>query len=270
MELPIAPQSYRPTTDALVRAVKHARATLALTWADQTPLSGATALSDSNRPDVRRVNYAVDLHLPDGLEAVEVIREILTHYRQRGVSCQGLESAQAHWPPSLAQAAQSQGFVAVTKRVFLLDRHVPCPENHDLQVIPARAVYRQLNDFFLCMVRQQIHAQETVARDLAGVLVDGLDDPRTHYFVGRLNGHIVGVAGVTTLGQIGVIHPAYTQPHVRGRAVATTLMARTLDHCSRSLNQSVVIERTSGCPSIGFYERIGFCAVTSYTSYRRP
>ena len=77
------------------------------------------------------------------------------------------------------------------------------------------------------------------------------------------------VAGVFTLGEIGVISPAYCRMAHRGKGVALALMASVLEHCRRSLFKHVIVDRSDSCPAIAFYERLGFSRVASYRRYRR-
>ena len=113
------------------------------------------------------------------------------------------------------------------------------------------------------MAAQEFNADPPLARDYADTMIDQLDEPRLELFLGRLDGQPVGVAGVTTLGQIGVIYPAYTDNNHRGKGIAATLMSHTLDHCARALMDQIVIERSDNCPSIGFYESLGFRGVVT-------
>ena len=66
MELPIAQESYQTSTDALIRAVKKARAILAQTAGQPTSLEGATVFTDPDRPTLRSANWIGDINWPQG------------------------------------------------------------------------------------------------------------------------------------------------------------------------------------------------------------
>ncbi len=275
INLPIAQQSYQPSPDAMVRAVKRAQAILARTAATETPLTGAAAITCPSRRAVRFVNYAADLHLPKGTTAQTVIGELLAHFRQQHTICHAMESAETDWPDALAHQAQQRGFEPKTQHVFQLAGYQPDhPIHADLQIIPARAAYEQLKAFYDAMAANAFRDQPQLKETLTPTLLDRLDEPRLELFVGRLDGQLVGVVGVTTLGQIGVINPAYTDPQRRGQRIATTLLTHTLDHCARAQMEQVLLVRCDGCPSIGFYQSLGFKPIASYirfvTSHTNP
>jgi len=272
MKLPVADQSYQPTTESLIRAVKRAGAILAQTVADETSLSsGATAFCTPGRPGVRFANLTTDLQVPESTCASAVLDELVAHYDSQGVACLALDGTQSTWPDALAQAARQHGFEPTQKWLYRLERHrVPQRRNDAVQIIPARAAYGQLPAFFRSMAHQGLGADPKLASDLAGAWIDQLDEPRLELFLGRLNGRLVGVAGVVGLGQTGVICPAYTDANHRRQGIAAALTNHTLDHCGRALMQQVILQRTARCPSVPFYESTGFKAIAPYVRYRRP
>lgn len=268
MELPVAPQSYRPSADALVRAVKSANVMLARVVAKQSVLDGGTAFTNPDRPDVRSANWAAQINVPGDVGARLVLDQILDHFRQQGVPCQVLDGAAADWPQALAQGIAALGYRPITKHVFCLaDYQPPRKVNEQLQIIPARSLYGQLPRFYQSMARQGLGAPEALAQQLTETFIDRLDEPRLDLFLGRIDKQPVASCGVITLGNIGVIHAAYTAPEHRGRGIAATLMAHVLDHCSRAQFEQVVLDRSEGCPSIPFYQRLGFRQVASYVKY---
>ena len=272
MELPISQQSYQPTPDALMRAVRRAGSILARTMADEAPLDTATAFTNPARPTVHGANYATDVRLPQDLDAHTALGLILDHYDMQNTPCHALESADTVWPDTLSEAIEARGYRPVTQHVYLLHRHTPraTAAHPTMKIIPARAAYGQVHSFYQAMARDEYRIEGQPADDLADSMADHLDESRLELFLCWLDGQPVGSAGVITLGQIGVIQPAYTDAQHRGRGIAGALMSHTLDHCARSLMQQVILERTEGCPSIGFYESIGFRLVGSYVRYAKP
>lgn len=263
MELPIAKQSYEPTTEALVRAVKRARATLADAVAEQTQFDGAVAWCNPDRKMVRCANFATDISAIDD--------QLLGYFNEHGTPCYLLECAAERWPDDVAEAARSAGYTPRTRALHLM-RHYQAPTkiNDQLQILPARSIYGQLQCFYVDFARKGHGLDGDSADQLAGAMIDLLDEPRLELFLGRLDKTVVGAAGVISLGNIGVIHPAYTDPNARGQGVAASLMAATIEHCSRAQFEQVVIDRSVGCDSIPFYESLGFQRIAEYDQYILP
>lgn len=260
MELPIAKESYEPTTEVLVRAAKRARVTLANAIAQQTELDGATALTSPDRPGIRCANFAADM--------TALHDDLFTHFQERGASCHVLQCATQQWPDDLADRARQAGYFAKSKSVLLL-RHYQSPpkRNEQLQILPARSIYPQLRSFYEDFARQGHGLTGECVDHLASAMIDLLDEPQLELFVGRLDKTIAGAAGVVSLGNIGVINAAYTHMDYRGQGVAASLMAATIEHCSRAQFEQVIIDRSVGCESIPFYESLGFQCVAGYDQY---
>jgi len=260
MELPIATESYQPTTEALVRAAKRSRVALAHAIAELTQLDGCAAWTNPDRKGMRCANFAAEITSLDD--------DLFAHFRERDVSCHILECAQQQWPTDIAQAAQQAGYIAKTKLLFLLKRYQsPERRNEQLQILPARSIYPQLRAFYEDFARQGHGLDGQCVGELAGTMIDLLDEPQLELFVGRLDNVIVGAAGVVSLGNIGVINPAYTALDHRGKGVAASLVASVIEHCSRAQFEQVIIDRSLGCSSIPFYESLGFCRIAEYDQY---
>jgi ribosomal protein S18 acetylase RimI-like enzyme len=259
MQLPIAPQSYRPGTDALIRAVKRTWTILGRVVADEQQLDTATVFVNPDRPLVRSANFATDVQgSPD---------EALAYFETHHLPCHIISPSDAQWSDDVQPPV---GYALSTRHVMLLDRyHRPNRLCDDLQVVPIRAIYPQLRPFYERFARVGHGADDALAEQLAGVMIDRLDEPRLELFVGRIDKQPVAVAGVIALGDIGVISPAWTDPAHRRKGIAQALMDYTLDHCSRAQFESVVIDRGDGCSSIAFYESLGFKIAGSYARYLR-
>lgn len=268
MKLPIAQESYRPSPQTLVRAISRTRVILGRAAGEETPLDGATALTQPRRPGVRCANFAADLHVSASADADQILRGVFDHFHDRRTICHALTCSDARWNEAFTPAAVAAGYQPRRKHVFLLDHYRPPKHIHpSLQIIPARSLYPQLGAFYEQMARQDHHADGAAARDLAQAMIDQLDEPRLEVFIGRLDRKPVGCAGVLTLGNIGVISPAYTEPGRRGQGVAGALMAAILEHCARAQFEQVILERSEGCPSIPFYRAMGFEPVSWYVRY---
>lgn len=270
MELPVAKQSYLPSAEVMVRTVKRAAVTLARTLTDETPIDAANLFIAPARACVPDANFASDVRLPDGTNAATVMKEIDDAYTQAGAKCAWMDAAEHVWPAPLASALEAAGYRAVTRLVFVLDAYTPPKKvNAEMQVLPPRSVFAQFREF----AKSEAQAEHRHAGADADVwsksLLDRLDETRLELFVGRLAQQPVGYAGVLALGNYGVIFPAYTDPNQRGKAIAGTLMAHTIDFCQRSLFERVILERHEGCPAIPFYESLGFKKYASYVRYER-
>src|SRR5437016_13528735 len=97
MELPVAPQSYRPSTDTLIRAIHRADLMLVGMAAKRTELDGAVAFTNPARPHARMCNLAAELHVPQGTTAEAVLTGVLDHYRACGLTCYSLRSGAPIW-----------------------------------------------------------------------------------------------------------------------------------------------------------------------------
>ena len=268
MELPVAPQSYRPTTDALVRVIKHHDQILARTACEEIQLDAATVYTNADRPNVHQCNFAADLTIPEGLSGDQVIDQVLEHFHSVGLRCFILSTADATWSEDLAGAADQRGFVRNEAAIDQLQRDTQADTPMvTLQVLPARAVYVPFRTFAMAAAVESYGADERTASDLAGRKVDLLDEPRLEMFVARLDGRIVGSASVNTVGQTGVIDHVYTLEAYRRRGVARALMTHALDHCRRAMFESVILKRTIDLPARSLYESLGFEQLTTFASY---
>ena len=268
MELPIAAESYQPLPEALCRAVKRARSIMAAAVAQRTQLDDAVVFTNSDRPKVRLANYAYEVRAR--ADPQPVVAQISAHFEHQGAQCQAWEADQPQWPQRFATYLESLGFVPVTEVVFALQQYRPPSKfNQELQIIPARASYSEVRRLYETVAETELNAAGDLGavRCLADAMVDRLDEPRFDLFLGRIGGRPVGIAGCVTLGNIGVIEPAYTDPDFRGRGIAATLIDHTLGHCQRAQFQQVIIQLIQGCYAIPFYESLGFAAAKSYVRY---
>jgi len=274
VKLPLAPQANQPDKQQLVREIKRVQAILARTTAHETVLDGATAYTNPHRPGARLANTATDLQLPNNLAPNSLLDNIIHHYQQAGVNCYALSCAHLDWPPALADAAQNHGYTPSKLQVYHLAAYTPPepptprnPSNQDIQIIPGRAAYPQLRQVFLTQASDHDHATPEQASQTTDALIDQLDEPRLEMFIARRGGQPLGIAGVVSLGQIGVIHNLYTPPQHRGTGIATALLQHTIELCARATFEQVILELPDACPSTSFYQSFGFNPVVSYLKY---
>ena len=272
MELPIAKQSYLPSTDTLVRAIKRAAVILARTAAEETQLDGATVFVNARRPGVRMINLATDLNIPGGATADGVLAQVFDHFREASVPCHALRCAETQWPKPLADAAEQAGYQRAASTVFLLDKFKrPGSFRDDLQVIPGRAAYAELRRLHRRDAVARWNADDRLADDLADTHIDFYDESRLDSFLGRLAGQPAGVVNVLTLGNIGVITDVHTDHEHRRQGVARTLLTHAIEHCQRAAFEQVVLEAPEDCGiERALYESLGFKAVATFSAYERP
>ncbi len=241
MKLPILPQHQTVDSQALIRAIKQTAVAMGRVASEEQNLQGATVFTRPDCPDIRVANFAAEF---DGTEAA------LDMLRQRK-NCLVIDPIEATLDPSL----KYEGYETVTKKVFSMRQYIEPDKIHrSLQIIPARAAYREVRELY----------QQMVSADLASVMVDRLDEPRLELFIGRLNHKPVALAGFFCQGQVGVLVPAYVIPEARKQSLGVTMLVHALEHCLRAQLPQVILDRTEGCSSIPLYQRVGFCEVGSY------
>jgi len=269
MELPISDTSYDLPYEALVRAVRRVAVALGRTGSEEVELDGAMCLISQARPRVRALNFAEHLAVAEGETEDSLLDRIEAAFAAKGSSCHAWCTDGA-WPDPLAAALERRGLRRIRRHVLCLDPgRVPPEADAGLQIIPVRAAYRDVRRFYVAKAVEAHAADEPLAEALAGAWIDRLDEPRLEMNLVRCDGEIAVVAGVFSLGEIGVISPAYCAPAYRGRGVAAAAMTSVLEHCRRAQFKHVVVDRGDGCPAIRFYQRFGFSHVTSYDRYRR-
>lgn len=261
MELPVAPQSYQPPADSLVRAVQRAHVILARTVTEEESLDGANVYACADRRDDRSVNFAAELNTPATGDAT-VVQSVLDRFAGANCDCHRMMCGAQQWPQDLADQLGVNGYDPSPRSVHMLSEYTPPQQlNTELQIIPARAAYGEMQRFY------QKRPELNESREQS--VIDFLDESRLELFLGRLNRQPVAAVGVLTLGNIGVIYDPYTDPDYRGRGIGTTMMAHTLDHCRRAQFEQVIIELDPRNPSLPFFESIGFKQAATFDVYVR-
>ncbi len=264
IELPIAPTSYQPSTDTLVRAIKRVDAILARTVSDETPLESATVFISPARREIGFANFAADLRLDEKTNPESVLDPIDECFEQAGARCSRFDSVDQHWPDALAQAIGRRGYQPAQRWVYVLSRKpLPDAPSGRVQIIPARAAYTQLRRWYGSVARSQ-HAGI-----YADACVDLLDEPRLETFLGRLDGEPVGTCGVVSLGQVGVVHGLHVVTGARGEQIGLSLLTHLIEHCARAQFAQVVVELGEGDARAALFESLGFERVTSFIRYGR-
>lgn len=269
MELPIVQTSYQPSADALIRAAKRAELILARTLAQEIQQEAATLFINPQRPHVALANSAMEVSLPDTADAHALVHQILKPYEQANTACARLQNAVTEWPKALTHAMAQRGYEPKPRSIYLLTRSdCPEPTNSVLQIIPARAAYGQLTEWYRSIADRGVFGDGGLADEYASTGVDLLDEPRMELFLGRIDGKPVGTAGMVTLGQIGVLYGLTALPlHPQQVQIEQTLLTHVIDHCARAQFSHVIVDLPEQSQSDHIYRKIGFEPVASYTTY---
>lgn len=272
MELPISSQSYRPSPDALVRAIKRVKVILGRTTAEETQLDCATAFTNPHRPTIGKANFVVDVHLADNQSSTQSLDLIHQHFQNNGANCRSLSSIETHWPTELAEHIELRGYLPSQSSIYLLSEYKPPTRtNTDIQIIPGRSAYGQLRQLYRESGVERYELDGAAADDLAATYIDHLDEPRKEVFLGRIDGQAIGLVSLTTLGQIGVLNDVYTAKDFRKRGIARTLIAHAINHCQRALFEQVILEiMEDNHEARRVYQQLGFKAVAAIVTYRLP
>jgi GNAT superfamily N-acetyltransferase len=270
MELPIARQSYEPSSEALVRAVKRAEVILARAVAEELVLDGATVFTNPGRAGFQGCNWAGDLRVEPGESGEGLMGEVEGVFEKAGTRCGLLQYSEQVWPEGLSRVIESRGFRASNRTIGLLRgyRRSRVMDGR-VQIVPARAVYPRLGGFYERMALDDDYAGNGSPAEFAGAMIDRLDETRYEVFIGRVGGEAVGMAGVLTVGSMGVLRDIYALPSCRGTGIGAALVGHVIGHCERSRFEQVVLELARGCRSQRFYESLGFVEAAWYTRYQR-
>ncbi len=268
MELPIAQESYQPSREALVRAVKRARIILARTAAEENTLDRATLLVNAGRPSIAAINLAAELHLGEDGDPERLLDEIDAHFQALGGRCLRLESSDLGFPATLEAAARARGYAPRESILFLLQGYTSAERSPaPIQIIPARAAYGQLSELFRAGALEEPGGVDAVtAEHWARTRIDFLDEARLDVFLGRLNSRAGGFISLLSLGQIGLIEHVFTLPELRGQGVATRLIDHVIEICERAQFEQVIVTIDAHSAARPLFVRVGFQEVARYTT----
>jgi GNAT superfamily N-acetyltransferase len=256
MELTVAPQSYKPSDDSLIRALRDATAAMARVLSNETQLDGIIAFDREDAPLIRQANRATAWDGTPG--SLNLLNE---HYAAKQLTALVIDPIASALNDEQIQHAATLGYHADTRQLQVMHQFKPFGAmNEDLQVIPARASYREVRAIYRRMAQTDFHGDETLASQLASVMVDRLDEPRLDLFLGRMDRKPVALGGVFTQAQTGVLVPIYVDPGMRGKRLGQTMLSHMLEHCLRAQLQQLIVDRSPGCYAIPMYQKAGFVA----------
>ena len=261
MELTIAPQSYMPSDESLVRALKASTVAMTQMVSQQTDLDGAIAFDRDDAPLIRQANRAADW---DGKQ--QSLTHITEHFAAKNLDALVVDPQSQTLNQEQIDHAKTLGYQPDTRQILVIKKFIPYSAmNADLQVIPARAAYRDVKTIYQRMAQTDFGGGDELGNQLANVMVDRLDEPRLDLLLGRMARKPVALAGVYTQGQIGVIVPVYVDPDMRGKRLGLTMLNHVLQMCLRAQLQQIIVDRSMGCYAIPMYQKAGFVTGPTYT-----
>ena len=252
-----------------MRAIGRAVVVLGRTVAEAITIGHATCLVCPDRPAVRAANFAAEIKVASPADAELTLGQVQQHFARRGLICWALYAADGPSTRWIADVAVRDGYQATSRCVLRLERFAPEPTDLRLQIIPARAAYRELRSLLTRWVGQAYDAGDRLVTDLTETFIDQLDEPRLDMFLGRVDRQPVVVAGVLSLGQVGVIQYAQGLLQEVGPKIATVLMSHLLEHCQRAQFEQVIVDLAAGSSQIRFFESLGFKVAGSYVRLDR-
>jgi len=269
MELPLSQAPDQTSIGALIRALRRSRRIMADAILPVEPIDAAHVYCSPDHRAIRMVNFAGEVAAGTANDASSLLDAIDARFEQGGSTCHVLEPVAAEAGQPLRDAARARGFESIAKTALQLEDYEPAEPNRDLQILPIRAAMPELPVFYRAMATQGLKLPDEAAHQFAEVMIERLNDPRLELFIARESSGPIGVAGVLSLGEIGVIDPAFVLPAGRGRGAAKALLHHTIDHCARAMFRAVVLARSADCDSIPLYESLGFARAGAFEVLRR-
>ena len=267
--LPIAgDDAYRGSTDAWIRAIKRVETILARTASTETQADFFTGFTNPSRNRVPCVNFATDARVSNAQPVDTFFNQLSSCFEDAETSCLAIQCVGTDWPPALAAEAEARGFVALTQTILRLSGLTPQPDpDHGLQIIPARAIYRQTEQWAQSCAARHRPGDEQYAAQYGQTFVDFLDEPRFESYLGRDQGRVVGSSGVVTLGQTGVLFGVAVDDAIAPANTAVNLIQHTIDLCRRAQFEDVLVPVSPDDPLLELYRSLGFEPATTFVKY---
>lgn len=258
------------TSSDLVRLFHKCDREYMLGICESTDLDSGTALYAAALPRVYDANRVVDAALAEGATPADAVAEADTLYGGLGLTCFKWvmnPAAPAERIRPLADHLLKLGFRDEASEIMYLRSHVPAEvmERPDVTVLPARASFKHWQQ-----IGEEAASQHGEPQ-LVEVAMNHLDDSHYDALVAIRDGRAVGRIGVLTVGELGLIEQVHVAEHVRRQGIATLLMSRAIDICSRALLRHVLLRVTcDNEPAKALYGKFGFVNIGQYVEYVRP
>ncbi len=272
MELPVIGGRHRPTAEALIRAVRKAQLDLWRPAAErEESIDGALLLA---RPTCRRepwANAAFEVHQPAGRDAGAVLDEIDATFLAWGGSCRLLAPTEERLDDSWTPAIAARRYVAVERRVFLLEHEAPAAREQpaEFQAIPARALLEHYQRFVERDEARRNGAHE--ARETAACEVTHFDADGYEAIVLRRAGEIIASVAVQTVGEFGVLGPVRGPEDEASARPIEAILWHLMDLCRRCQFRRVIASpRPADRLGQSVCARLGMGEVGRIVEYVRP
>lgn len=242
MELPVIGGRHRPTAEALIRAVRKAQLGLWRPAAErEESIDGAVLLARRGLRSTCWANAAFEVHRPDGRDADAVLDEIDAAFLAWGASCRLLAPTEERLDDSWTPALAARRYVAVERRVFLLEHEAPAAREQpaEFQAIPARALLEHYNRF---VERDEARrgAGGDEARETAACEVTHFDADGYEAIVLRRAGEVIASAAVQTVGEFGVLGPVRGPEDEASARPIEAILWHLMDLCRRCQFRRVI------------------------------
>jgi GNAT superfamily N-acetyltransferase len=270
--LPILTTSAgRPDDATLVRYFQQAQRSWTAHLAEEESLDFGIAWVNARLPRVHIANRLFDVALPDGTGPEQAYRTAQEHFARLGATCWQWvmnSAASVERTAPMVEYLLSHAYRAEPCDIAYLDRMtatISPGAAEQLTIIPARASFRHA---------QVLHGESSRRWDepqLAEAAMLHLDDPHFDALLALKDGVAVAHAGVLAVGEIGMIEEVFVSEPFRRRGIGTTMMARVLEICARSLFKHVLLGvAPNNEPAKRLYQRLGFRKVGQLVEYQRP
>jgi len=264
LTLPVVADSPWSDPGAMHRAVLRSVGMLASTLGEAMALEGVACYASESYPTLLRGNVIVDPPPGSGDEAAEVLAAWVAHWR--GVAADRGGVLRVALPAGAEGAAlgaiRERVDCVVTPAVLLrASGEAAEPASQAWQVIPARSASGEVRR--LAESEAATWPAEEPAADpsqWAAARVEELDEGRLDAWVARREGEPRALAGVVSLGQVGVIWTwTGTDPDaVRG------LRSTVWDHARRAGYHALLAWAAAGSPRLALYRELGFEQVSRF------
>lgn len=269
MKLPILKSTHELKSADLLRHFLAAEFQWARHLGEETPLEFGVVVANPSLNRVYDANRVFDLSLPPGVDPRLVIASVEEFFNSRGCICHQW-SINPSIDPARSDLLESHllsvNFQKLAYQVLRAQSGVHnLKYRDDLQIIPARAGYRQARELASEQAMERWNEPQ-----LADASMLHLDDPGWEALLALKDGIPAGMAGVLSMGEIGLIEEVYVSKKFRNTGVGQTLLVRMIEICARSLFKHVLLGVDPGnSAALGLYQKAGFAKVAEAFIFSR-
>lgn len=251
MKLPVTTEAAVPSPDTLWRLYSDVCFDHAVATGDEVDLSYGRGIGRASAPST-----AI---FPSGPLQTDVMQTIEEAF-QRGASTRPSVVTQ---DDSFTDQLLSRGYVPRPQRLMRLRSAARAEaRSDDTLILPIRAAVNAITHWLTGDEREGASAS---------LFLGHLDDPQYDGFVALTGGRVVGLAGLQTRGQTGLIADVFVTPSSRRRGLALHLIARVAELASRAQLQHVFTAISSHDEAQRqLAERAGFVGLLNFQEWTPP